>query len=292
MRKFILFVVFLGIKITFAQSVVKAYFLSDSVKIGSDINLAFSCIHNGKKELIFPNSSSNFSPFVFKKLKYFNTEKIGSYFKDSVIYTLQTFSADSILKLKLSVLTLPEKKKYVSNMAQVPLKWTIGKKDLNKPILKPLINFVEVPLDINYPRFLYYFSISLGLIYLVWILTGKLIIRTFKVFLYRKKHKDFNSKIKKLLGSNTNLDSYKNSLILWKKHLEWLIDKPISTMSTKEINENLANDDLNEALTYIDASIFGGQDQSKIKFAFDKIVIYANQAFKTQIETYKTNLKK
>jgi hypothetical protein len=270
------------IKITNAQ-VVKGYFLADSLEIGKNVEFMLVCEHDNTKELVFPGKTSNFAPFTFSSLEYsVSTLKNGIY-RDSVKYLLKTFSVDSIIKLRMFVNEYKTNARYYSNTADIPLKSVLKKADFINPRMKPIINFYEVPLDINYPKFLYIFLIcGLGL-YLVWIFSGKFIIKNIRILLYKKKHRDFLGQFKRTMQNSNLMEGSKKALVLWKSHLEWLLRKPISTMTSKEVTDELENERLGEALTYIDAAIFGGQENHQIKFAFDKLIENANENYRKQL---------
>jgi hypothetical protein len=272
--------------------VVRGYFLSDSLEIGKNVEFVLVCEHDNTKELVFPGKSSNYAPFTFSNLEYSaSTVKNGTY-RDSVKYQLKTFSVDSVIKLRLFVNEYKTNAKFYSNTATIILKSALKKKDFVSPRMKPIINFYEVPLDINYPKFVYLFLfIGLGL-YLVWIFTGKFIIRNIRILLYKKKHRDFLANYKRLMQNTNVMDGSKKTLVLWKNHLQWLLHKPISTMTSKEITDELGNDRLGEALTYIDAAIFGGQQNHQIKFAIDKLIENANENYRKELSNYIQNLKK
>jgi hypothetical protein len=287
MRYWSIFLLFFFIKTSNAQ-VVRGYFLSDSLEIGKNIEFVLVCEHDNTKELVFPGKTSNYAPFTFSNLEYSPSTLKNGIYRDSVRYQLKTFSVDSVIKLRLFVNEYKTNEKYYSNTANISLKSSLRKTDFLNPRMKPIINFYEVPLDINYPKFVYVFLVVGLLLYFIWIFTGKFIIRNIRMLFYKKRHRDFLRQLKRTLQNSNLLEGSKKALVLWKKHLQWLLRKPISTMTSKEITDELENERLGEALTYIDAAIFGGQEYHQIKFAFDKLIDNANENYRKQLnKTFK-----
>jgi hypothetical protein len=287
MRYWSIFLLFFFIKTSNAQ-VVRGYFLSDSLEIGKNIEFVLVCEHDNTKELVFPGKTSNYAPFTFSNLEYSPSTLKNGIYRDSVRYQLKTFSVDSVIKLRLFVIEYKTNEKYYSNTANISLKSSLRKTDFLNPRMKPIINFYEVPLDINYPKFVYVFLVVGLLLYFIWIFTGKFIIRNIRMLFYKKRHRDFLRQLKRTLQNSNLLEGSKKALVLWKKHLQWLLRKPISTMTSKEITDELENERLGEALTYIDAAIFGGQEYHQIKFAFDKLIDNANENYRKQLnKTFK-----
>lgn len=53
------------------------------------------------------------------------------------------------------------------------------------------------------------------------------------------------------------VQTIENAVILWKRYMEELEDKPFSTYTTKEIVEVMPNQQLAEALQHTDRIIYG-----------------------------------
>ncbi len=271
---------------------VRAFFINDSLEIGKNIALVLVCEHDNKKELIFPSKNSSFAPFSFSSLEYIPTQFKNGTYKDSVVYQLKTFSVDSLIKLRLFVGEYKSKKKYYSNTASIRLKSALSPTDFLNPRMKPIINFYEVPLDVNYPKFAYNFLLIGIALYLIWMFSGKFIIRNIRILLYKKRHRDFIRQYRRTIQNPNALEGSKKALVAWKNHMQWILKEPISTMTSQEITTELQNERLGEALTYIDAAIFGGQESHQILFALDNLVSNANENYKMQLEKYIQNLKK
>ena len=109
--------------------------------------------------------------------------------------------------------------------------------------------------------------------------------------MYKKKHKNFLISYKKLVKSSDNIENVGKGLVKWKNHLEWLLKKPYSTMTTSEITKNLNNPRLEEALKEFDLAIYGGILSNHIPFAFNILFDFAAETFRKEKKRYKETLK-
>ena len=86
-----------------AQNKPTLKFEKDSVLIGELTSVHFSYMHKIEEEVIFADSTYDFTPFEFEKLEVFNTRSTDSTSYDSVVYWLSTFELDKIQVLRLPV---------------------------------------------------------------------------------------------------------------------------------------------------------------------------------------------
>lgn len=290
MRKILTLILFLFTAIGFAQKP-KAYFDSDSLLIGKPISFSLTYLSNGKTDILFPDSTYNFKPFELVDIDYFPTNTQNGKSLDSVVYTLITFKVDSTYALSLPVKILRTKRHVFSDTATVKLHSSLKNSDLRTHVIKKSTGYFNVPLDFNFPKFLYYLVIFLISFVVFWALFGKLILRNIKIWKFNQKHQKFASNYKKLSKNPKNFPNIGAGLILWKNHLEWLLRKPYSTMTTSEITKTLENERLEEALKEFDLAIYGGVLSDHIPFAFNILFDFATDTFKKQRKIYKEALR-
>jgi hypothetical protein len=289
MRK-IIFLYFVFYGVVFGQNP-KAKFSSDTILLGKPVYLSLTYFHNGSTDLIFPDSTTNFQPFVFQNSEYFPTKTNKGISFDSVVYTLVTYKIDSIYKLSIPLTFINSKRKLYSDTAKVKLKSLVKIGDIMNPKTKISTGFFTVPLDFNYPKLLYLVLIfGFGLI-LLWAVFGRLFHRIFRLWQFQQKHKKFVRSYKKLSKNSDTIENVSIGLVKWKNHLEWLLKKPLSTMTTSEITKNLNNPKLEEALKEFDLAIYGGILSNHIPFAFNILFDFASKTYKEQRKKYKTKLK-
>ncbi|MBK6976860.1 MAG: hypothetical protein IPH28_06855 [Cytophagaceae bacterium] len=269
----------------------KGRFLSDTLEVGRNIKFALSLTHNSKHPVTFPDSTHNYKPFELIEIEYFPTQTLGGVSLDSAVYTLLSFSTDSILSLSLPVNYLKTGKNQFSDKEFVRLHSAISQKTISGYQLEASTGFFEVPIDFNYPKILYFLGLLIAISAVIWLIFGKFFIRTYKIWRYKNKHRGFLSIYKRLGRNIENQKIVSEVLLVWKKHMAWLIRKPIESMSTKEISETIPNDRLTEALKEFDLAIYGGKISSHLSIAMIIMQDAATEAFKSGFKSYKTKLK-
>jgi hypothetical protein len=270
----------------------KASFNNDSLSIGKPIYFSLTYLHTSKTDLLFPDSTYNFKPFELLDVEYFPTKSQNGKSLDSVVYKLITFSVDSAYFLSVPVQLLRSKRKLFSDTAFVKLNSSLHTTDFKNPLIKKSTGFFHVPLDFNFPKFLYYLVVLLFSILMFWAIFGKYLLRTFRIWQFNQKQQKFATAFKKLSKNPKNFGSIGSGLVLWKNHLEWLLKKPYSTMTTSEITKTLENDRLEEALKEFDGAIYGGILSEHIPFAFNILFDFAAETFKKEKKLYREALKK
>ena len=243
----------------------KGKFLSDSVRVGLPVQYALSYRHKATADVFFPDSAYNFSPFEMVKREYFNTvtDQHGSL--DSVIYTLISFEVTPIQELSLPVYV---RAKRDCTRIFAPMDYVIL-----SSIIKPNVNidtlslkkdtrFIPIAQQVNFPLI---FLIIIGLLLIIgmvfWFF-GKPIRRQIRLFNFKRRYDDFRKLFQRLSrgteDAKRRLENIEKAVVLWKKYIERIENKPFTTFTTKEILDNLKDNRLSDALREIDATVYGG----------------------------------
>ena len=243
----------------------KGKFLSDSVRIGLPVQYALSYRHKATADVFFPDSAYNFSPFEMVKREYFNTvtDQHGSL--DSVIYTLISFEVTPIQELSLPVYV---RAKRDCTRVFAPMDYVIL-----SSIIKPNVNIdtlslkkdtrlIPIAQQVNFPLI---FLIIIGLLLIIgmvfWFF-GKPIRRQIRLFNFKRRYDDFRKLFQRLSrgteDAKRRLENIEKAVVLWKKYIERIENKPFTTFTTKEILDNLKDNRLSDALREIDATVYGG----------------------------------
>ena len=243
----------------------KGKFLSDSVRVGLPVQYALSYRHKAIADVFFPDSAYNFSPFEMVKREYFNTvtDQHGSL--DSVIYTLISFEVTPIQELSLPVYV---RAKRDCTRVFAPMDYVIL-----SSIIKPNVNidtlslkkdtrFIPIAQQVNFPLI---FLIIIGLLLIIgmvfWFF-GKPIRRQIRLFNFKRRYDDFRKLFQRLSrgteDAKRRLENIEKAVVLWKKYIERIENKPFTTFTTKEILDNLKDNRLSDALREIDATVYGG----------------------------------
>ena len=264
------------------------YFLADSMLLGKQVDYSLYIKYPKDTEVIFPDSSFNYSPFEFYNKRYFATKEDSIFAYDSVVYSLASFEIDQVQYLQLPIYMLNGKDSVtvlppldsiylVEMITQLP----------DSIVLKDNVAFHDVPLAFNYP----YFSIGLGVFFVlligVYLIFGKTIKRKIKLYRLKKEYEKFSlafdrgiSRVKK--DHDTTL--IEEVLIVWKKYMEKLEDKPFTKYTTKEILNSGYDQLLKDVLRNIDRSIYGHFDDEQIHKNFESLEDFTLDRYKLKLK--------
>ena len=248
----------------------KGKFLSDSVKVGLPVQYALSYRHEATADVFFPDSAYNFAPFEMVKRKFFNTITDQNGSLDSVVYTLISFEVTPVQELSLPVY-VREKKDCTRVFAPIDyvILNSIIKTNVNidSLFLKKDTRLIPIAQQVNFPLI---FLIIIGLLLVIgmvfWFF-GKPIRRQVRLFNFKRRYDDFRKLFQRLSrgteDAKKRLENIEKAVVLWKKYIERIENKPFTTFTTKEILDNLKDNRLSDALREIDATVYGGVYSSK-----------------------------
>ncbi len=264
------------------QVTVKGYFMQDSAKLGERVGYVLKANYPEFTQVIFPDSSYDFSPLVLLEKKTFISDTEDGITQDSTIYFLSNFSLDpsvyltlpvyefsrydsithfppeAELKLKLTVDSIPEKPYFLENNIYQPLN-----KKLNWIFISVLIGGV------------------LLLLLLLYFLFNKQI-RSFLSQLYEKRRwKKFEKKWKAQtaqLTQNPSIELADEVIGLWKGYMESISDLPVKEWTSSEIGERLDDPEIFKSLRAIDMIIYAGTT-SQTNSATDYLLEVAREKF-------------
>ncbi len=268
MRRLIFHITWLIVWQANAQEVkVSNGFINDSVKIGQPVYFYLTASYPAYLNIIFPDSSFDFSPFEFLQKNYFTTRTVDRISYDSTVYELTTFEIGEkfFLSLPVFLVRATDTTKYYATADTITLQALV------KEIPPDTIPLQQLPLKANTEQqeLLKNFNYVLaGIIIIVlatvllltWILLGHRIKAYFMIRRLKKNYARFNAEFDKLLGQLRHQFSAATAEAasgLWKKYVESLTGKPLTRLTTREIHKLLKNDPVNDALIQIDRSIYG-----------------------------------
>lgn len=248
----------------------KGKFLSDSVKVGLPVKYALSYRHKATADVFFPDSAYNFAPFEMVKREYFNTVTDQNGSLDSVVYTLISFEVTSVQELSLPVYV---RAKRDCTRVFAPMDYVILNSIINPNVsidslsLKKDTRLIPIAQQVNFPLI---FLIIIGLLLItgmVFWFFGKPIRRQIRLFNFKRRYDDFRKLFQRLSrgteDAKKRLENIEKAVVLWKKYIERIENKPFTTFTTKEILDNLKDNRLSDALREIDATVYGGVYSSK-----------------------------
>lgn len=246
---------------------VRSRFLADSLKIGEKVPFSVTARYPRRLNILYPDSSYSFNPFELESKEYFPTVTKDSISYDSAVYYITSYEVDSIQVFRMPV--------YVLQGSDCTV--VFGAAD--SIILKQLVDHVpdsvsaeQLPLKTNtaYLNVSWLFNYWLAWIILavlviagviVWVGFGKKIRRYFILKRLNKAHGDFLRRFGDALYQMQNgFSSMKaeSALVIWKRYMEGLEEKPYTKFSSKEILRLVDDQELAGALRAIDRMVYGG----------------------------------
>jgi len=272
---------------SFGQEIIpQSYFHKDSVKIGEALPYSLWIRYPKSNDVAFPDSLFDFSPFELEKRDYFTTKSDSLESLDSVVYYFTTFEIDTV-----QFLTLPV---YIINEYDSTILYTAKDSIILNQVVTTLpdsvavlvnTDFQKVPLAFNYPYFTAGLIVLLVVILVIFLVFGKRIRQTIKIYWLTKKHKKY------LTSFNNALEDQpievESTLSLWKKYLEKLLSQPYTKLTSKEIIELTNSVELTDQLKTIDRYIYGDSKNTDTKSAFELLLNFSVEQFNERIKKIK-----
>lgn len=270
------------------QIIPRGKFLQRQAKIGEEIPYVLTAKYPKNLDILFPDSTYDFSPFEFIHRTYFETRTDSVNSIDSVVYYLSTFEIDSVQHLGLPVYIVEngDSTAIFSQKDSIRLEQLI-KEMPQKPALKTNTTFVKVRKAFNYPILLTVVGVIVFVLVLVLILFGKKLQKTWRVYRMRRAHRKFTANYFNLIrdvSSNNPSKSIEFVLNVWKSYMEKLEKEPFTKMTTKEIVKVHQNDQLKETLTQIDGGIYGNVKMADLFNKFDYLMKFAVERYHIKVE--------
>lgn len=275
--RFIISVLLLVPSLAFSQNVtVRSRFLADSLKIGEKVPFAVTATYPRKTNILYPDSTYSFNPFEFESKEFFATKTKDSLSYDSVVYYISSYEIDSIQTFRMPVYVLQGRD------------CTLVFGAIDSIFLKQMVDHVpdsvqaqQLPLKINtkylnvswlfnYPIAIYVGVALLVVAIVVWFTFGKRIRRYFILKRLNKDHSEFLVRYAEAMNemeSNYSSNKAETALVIWKKYMESLEQKPYTKYSSKEILRLINDGNLSAALRAIDKMVYGGVTSDTNVFA-------------------------
>lgn len=266
-------------------------FQTDSIELGRPIDYTLSYHHSPSAEVFFPDTTYNFYPFEIIRRNIFPTSTTNGVSTDSVVYTLVTFDIRKTQKLELPIYLLSKRDcTAVYSLADSVFLKEMIKTPVDSLQLKTDTKLLPLSQQVNYPKILTYLLGLLGVVLIIYAFFGRFIRKQYTLFLFGRRHKDFQTNYKKFTRSTLDDVTIGKALVLWKKHLEWLEKRPYTSYTTKEIVSRLPSERLEEALREVDSAIYGGILSTQMPLAMNVLLDKATELYKNRREELAASL--
>lgn len=277
----------------FSQQVKPNGYLSkDTVKIGEPFQYSLSAKYPRESEILFPDSTYDFSPFELLSYNPYPTKSDSIVSFDSTVYELATYEIDSIQYLTLPVFIVesgdstviaPTLDSIILYHAVVEIPDSIT--------MKSNTDYNLVSLNFNYPYFIIGFTIFLVIGLIILIFFGKSIRKKIRLYRLNKLHKKFleeyKNRMAKLESNGKDVKDIEFLLWKWKDYMELLKDMPYTKLTTKEINQISPDKELNLALNEIDKAIYSGKYAIQVSNTFEFLRRVSEDSFNDKVEEIK-----
>lgn len=277
------------------QAKVRGSFLADSVRIGEAIPYSLTAYHSKKTDVLFPDSSFSFAPFEFRSKRFFPTVTKDTISYDSVVYYLSTYEVQPVQHLSLPVFIVhpqdctrsvaqADSMRVVQTIKALPD--SISLRSLH---LKTNTAYQKVKWSFNYIILLIIAGVLIIIGLVGWIVFGTEIRKHFAVRRLEKNHLAFITQFDLAVEQlKTNVSAVRTEavLLIWKKYMEGLVERPFTKSTTKEILRYDASEQLSVALRATDRIIYGGLNEFS-ETSFSTLHDYAITQYQRKMEEVK-----
>jgi hypothetical protein len=257
-------------------------FMADSLRVGEEVFFYLSAASNKKQQVVFPDSTFDYSPFELLEKEYFSTRTNDTLSIDSAVYHLATFEVDvhQALRLPIFVANARDCTAFYSPRDSIRVRQHVM--DLPEEIsgdlpVRATIAYQDVATRFNYPVIIISFTLSLVFAALIWFTFGDRIQRHFRIKKIRRAHQQFiaafNEKINQL-GKRFSREEAEAALVLWKKYMENISQVPYTRLTTSEIRSKGIEGSVVNSLRRLDTAIYG-YDQN-VGEAFSELRKYSD----------------
>jgi hypothetical protein len=263
-------------------------FLTDTIEVGIPFSYAFSFLHDSERDVFFPDSTFDFSPFSLVNQEYFTTrtDSLGSL--DSTVYRLVTFDVAVVQTLRLPVYVLATRDCTVvyAETDTVFLRSTLpAGTRLDTLHLRPETEVTLLRRQFDYPVFMAVILSAGLLFFVIYWLFGREITRQWRIFQLQRRHRDFVrtfSRLNRTARERDSTDEAEKAVVVWKDYLEEIEKKPFATYTTREIVDNIPDEALEEALKTMDRIIYGQVKSKKMEQSLQVLKNVAQRIYQQQ----------
>lgn len=265
------------------------FFFQDSMKVGEEIPYVLTIKYPDDQNIIFPDTSYNYSPFELVGKDYSNTVSANGFSTDSVVYILRTFDLSPLQAFQLPVYIINESDS-VEVMAQQDTIYLNEIEIAPQDPLKETTAYREVALQFNTTYLMIGIIIFVVILGVVLVIYGDQIKRKIKLYRLRKQHEKFLSTYGSFINQSNGTDpgsKAEKTLNYWKSYMEKLEKIPFSKLTTKEVSRLIEDKNLVSTLKIMDRNIYGRHNSEEIQENLRSLEDIANKRYEEKVEEVK-----
>lgn len=268
-------------------------FNKDRIKIGEEFTFSLSIRYLNNKDVVFPDSLFDFSPFELNRKLSFPTRSDSLYSYDSAVYFLTTFELDSFQVLELPIYMVTDGDSLVirSGLDSIQIIHVVETIPDSIALLSNT-SYSNVTLDFNYPYFIVGAVVFILIGLILFFAFGKSIRRQILLYRLTRLHKKFMQRFSTEISKAESTDAINTIPVEvlindWKSYMEKLNKKPFTKLTTKEIATIHTDNNLRKALTSIDKAIYGNFLDTKLVDSFYYLRTASEESYQLKIRGIK-----
>ncbi|WP_339698924.1 hypothetical protein [Algoriphagus aquimarinus] len=244
------------------QITVNGYFMQDSAKLGERVGYVLKASYPESVQIIFPDSTFDFSPLVLLEKKTYISHTQDSITQDSTVYYLSNFSLDPSSYLTLPVYELARYDSIVHYPMEAELKLKLTLDSIPEQLVFQENNIYQ-PLEKSFNWIIIgiIIGVVLLLIGVLYFLFADKIQEYWKERREKRRWTQFEKRWKTqtaLLSETPSIEAADEVIGLWKGYMESITKLPVKEWTSSEIGERMDNLDIFKALRAIDLIIYAG----------------------------------
>lgn len=245
------------------QITVNGYFMQDSAKLGERVGYVLKASYPESVQIIFPDSTFDFSPLVLLEKKTYISHTQDSITQDSTVYYLSNFSLDPSSYLTLPVYELARYDSIVHYPMEAELKLKLTLDSIPEQLVFQENNIYQpIEKSFNWIIIGIIIGVVLLLIGVLYFLFADKIQEYWKERREKRRWTQFEKRWKTqtaLLSETPSIEAADEVIGLWKGYMESITKLPVREWTSSEIGERMDNLEIFKALRAIDLIIYAGE---------------------------------
>lgn len=269
---------------------VEGRFLKDSTKIGEIIPYSLSVSYPSQINLVFPDSTFDFSPFEWVSKEEFPTRTKDGISRDSAIYYISTFELEQVQRLAMPVYSVVKRDSlaiyaatdsiYLLELIQVMPE---------DPKVVSLTDWLDLEFWLNYPLYLLLASLALIALILAVLVYGKTAYRAWKSARAKRRYQKLYHRFYELMHKSEHIekDEMQKHFVYWQSYMEKMSGKPYRKLVAKEIAGLGISATAVEGVRNLERWFYGNIPPEDLKQIYTGLIVGANDALDEKIAQIK-----
>ncbi|MDF2158626.1 hypothetical protein [Algoriphagus sp. CAU 1675] len=252
--------------LAYSQDVeVEAYFMQDSAKLGERVGYVLKATYPESRQLIFVDSTYDFSPFVLLEKKTFISSTTEGVTKDSVVYYLSNFELEPSAHLSLPVYELSRYDSITYFPLEAELKLKLALDSIpEEPAFLENNEYQVLEKKWNWALFGFMAGVLILTSSLLYFLFANRIRELWKHMQEKRRWSRFEkawAKNSHTLQTENSIEAADELLGLWKGYMESITEKPFKEWTSSEIGDNLEDMRVFSSLRAVELIIYANKKE-------------------------------